>query len=204
MRSNLVAADTLTSGLNLDQKQAVTLGWGPSLILAGAGSGKTTVLMRRIAYLFSELQQDPYAILAVTFTNKAASQMKSRLESLLGNNFVKQLWIGTFHSICARILRREIESYETPEGWIWKNNFAIYDETDSLNIVKTVITRLNLDEKIFAPREIRHTISALKNDGKQAYKFAESVKGYRETRIAEYFMPTRQNLPKITRLILMI
>src|SRR5581483_11151232 len=102
-----VATEDLLQGLNPSQAEAVRLQWGPSLIVAGAGSGKTTVLTRRVAYLISELRQDPYSILAVTFTNKAAGEMKNRLESLVGPELARRLWIGTFHSICARLLRQE-------------------------------------------------------------------------------------------------
>src|SRR5271170_2610101 len=99
----------LLDRLNKEQQQVVTLEWGPALVIAGAGSGKTTVLTRRVAYLLSQLRQDPYSILAVTFTNKAAGEMKQRLESLVGFDMARRLGIGTFHSISARLLRREIE-----------------------------------------------------------------------------------------------
>src|SRR5688572_13575539 len=101
MVTGVVATEQLLVGLNPSQLEAVTLQWGPSLIVAGAGSGKTTVLTRRVAYLVSHLRQDPSSILAVTFTNKAAGEMKARLESLLGYNMARRLSIGTFHSICA-------------------------------------------------------------------------------------------------------
>jgi DNA helicase-2/ATP-dependent DNA helicase PcrA len=177
----------LLARLNAEQKEAVTLKWGPSLILAGAGSGKTTVLTRRIAYLIAELKQDPETILAVTFTNKAAAEMKKRIEALLGYDVVRRATIGTFHSICARVLRREIESYESPEGWRWNNNFVIYDETDSLSILKNQIHKLNLDDKVFVPRSIRNEISSLKNDGYTSWAYNQQAKTYRENKIAEIF-----------------
>src|SRR5690606_35531279 len=134
-------------------------------VVAGAGSGKTTVLTKRVAWLLSELKQPAYTVMCVTFTNKAAREMKTRLENLVGEAVSKRLAIGTFHSICARLLRREIDNYQSADGFKWKNNFVIYDETDSLNLIKGVIQRLNLDDKVFAPKEVRHTISSLKNDG---------------------------------------
>jgi len=177
----------LLARLNAAQADAVSLDWGPALIIAGAGSGKTTALTRRIAYLIAELKQDPESILAVTFTNKAAGEMKGRVESIVGHNLARRITIGTFHSICARLLRREIHQFETEEGWRWSSNFVIYDETDSLNVLKAQIGKLNLDEKVFAPKEIRHAISSIKNDGVTAHRYSEKAKTYRETRIAEIY-----------------
>jgi DNA helicase II / ATP-dependent DNA helicase PcrA len=177
----------LLARLNDAQADAVSLGWGPALIIAGAGSGKTTALTRRIAYLIAELKQDPESILAVTFTNKAAGEMKGRVETIVGHNLARRITIGTFHSICARLLRREINQFETEEGWRWSSNFVIYDETDSLNVLKAQIGKLNLDEKVFAPKEIRHTISSIKNDGLTAHRYSEKAKTYREARIAEIY-----------------
>jgi DNA helicase II / ATP-dependent DNA helicase PcrA len=177
----------LFNRLNPQQIEAVSQSWGPSLVIAGAGSGKTTVLTRRIAYLISKLNQDPESILAVTFTNKAAQEMKLRIESLVGHNLARRLCIGTFHSVCTRLLRQEIEQYQTEEGWQWHRNFVIYDETDSLNVLKAQITKLNLDEKVFVAKSIKHTISAIKNDGSSAGMYASSAKTYRESRIAEIF-----------------
>ncbi|HEY9712840.1 MAG TPA: UvrD-helicase domain-containing protein, partial [Chroococcales cyanobacterium] len=142
------AEDNLLAKLNNEQKEAVSLGWGPSLIIAGAGSGKTTVLTRRIAYLIDVLHQDPDSVLAVTFTNKAAGEMKHRIENLLGHGIARRINIGTFHSVCARILRQEIDQFQTKEGFKWGTNFVIYDETDSLNLVKGAVQKLNLDEKV--------------------------------------------------------
>lgn len=182
-----VSREDLLSSLNSQQKEAVCLDWGPSLVVAGAGSGKTTVLTRRVAFLLSELAQPASSIMAVTFTNKAAAQMKKRLEDLVGPAVARRLTIGTFHSICARILRREIEAFASPEGFKWKSNFVIYDETDSLSLVKGVVSRLNLDEKVFAPREMHRAISALKNDGYTASRFAAEARNYRDGRLSEIF-----------------
>jgi DNA helicase-2/ATP-dependent DNA helicase PcrA len=196
MGIEVVARLDLLQGLNPQQAEAVSLGWGPSLVVAGAGSGKTTVLTRRVAYLVSELRQDPYTVLAVTFTNKAAGEMKERLQKLVGYDIARQLTIGTFHSICARLLRQEIENYQTPEGWRWKTNYVIYDETDSLNIIKGVVSRLNLDEKAFAPRDMRNKVSSLKNDGYTASAYASEAKNYRDNKISDIFNAYQSELAR--------
>jgi DNA helicase-2/ATP-dependent DNA helicase PcrA len=188
--------EQLLDKLNPQQKEAVSLGWGPALVVAGAGSGKTTVLTRRVAWLLSQLKQPAYTIMCVTFTNKAAAEMKIRLEKLIGEGISKRLTIGTFHSICARILRREIGNYASGDGFRWKNNFVIYDETDSLNLVKGVVQKLNLDDKVFAPKEVRHTISALKNDGINCHTFAGQARNYKDTRIAEIFTNYQSELAR--------
>lgn len=191
-----ISRQQLLDRLNAEQQQAVSLNWGPSLVVAGAGSGKTTVLTRRVAWLLSELKQPPYTIMAVTFTNKAAAEMKHRLEKLVGEAVAKRLTIGTFHSICARLLRREIANYESPEGFKWKSNFVIYDETDTLNVVKGVVSKLNLDEKVFAPKDMRHKISALKNDGISSYEYARDARNYQETRLADIFSNYQSELAR--------
>lgn len=191
-----VTGQQLLDKLNLEQKQAVCLGFGPALVVAGAGSGKTTVLTRRVAYLLSELKQPAYSVMAVTFTNKAAAEMKHRIEGIVGEAVGKRLTIGTFHSICARLLRREIAAYESAEGFKWKSNFVIYDETDSLNVAKGVIQRLNLDEKVFAPKEVRHKISSLKNDGINSHHFAKDARNYRDSRLAEIFTQYQSELAR--------
>lgn len=189
-------AKDLLARLNEQQREAVCLEWGPALVIAGAGSGKTTVLTRRIAYLLEALHQDPEYILAVTFTNKAAGEMKSRIESIVGPAAARRLTIGTFHSICARLLRRDIPNYVTPEGWRWDNNFVIYDETESLNVMKAVLSKMNLDEKVFPPRPIRHEISALKNDGFTSHLYSRDAKTYREQRISEIFHAYQEELAR--------
>jgi len=188
MNQSLETGKNLLARLNKEQIEAVTQGSGPSLIIAGAGSGKTTVLTRRIAYLLSELNQDPYSILAVTFTNKAAAEMKQRVQILLGEGRTRSLTIGTFHSICARLLRQEIELYKTQEGWHWSRNFVIYDETDSVNVVKSEIAKLNLDEKVYPARQIKHSISSLKNDGITHSLFTNEAKTHRESRLAQIYV----------------
>ncbi|MDZ4834096.1 MAG: 3'-5' exonuclease [Candidatus Melainabacteria bacterium] len=179
--------------LNKEQAQAVSQGWGPSLIVAGAGSGKTTVLTRRVAFLIKELGQDADSIMAVTFTNKAAKEMKTRIETIIGDRTRFQ-WIGTFHSMCARLLRKYVEDYKTPEGWQWSKNFVIYDETDSMNVLKAEMKKLGFDDKVFPPKEIRATISALKNDGYTYNLYAAEAVAYRERKIAEIFAVYQKGL----------
>ncbi|BCY17674.1 DNA helicase [Leptolinea sp. HRD-7] len=145
------------SGLNPQQKQAVTAQPGHILVLAGPGSGKTRVLTHRIAYLITQFHLPPDNILAVTFTNKAARVMESRVEDLLGEK-PRGLWLGTFHAICARILRREAD--HLPFG----SNFVIYDEDDQQSLVKTALRELNIDEKMYKAASIRGAISAAKNN----------------------------------------
>ncbi len=147
----------LLSGLNAQQHQAVTAPSGPTLILAGPGSGKTRVLTHRIAYLIQHLGVAPWHILAVTFTNKAAKEMKGRVEKLLGGN-LRGLTIGTFHSICARWLRRE--SHYLPVT----GDFVIFDTADQEALVKQAVQELNLDDKKFRPTSLLGKISNAKNE----------------------------------------
>src|SRR5207244_5869333 len=127
------------SGLNEPQHEAVTHINGPLMIIAGAGSGKTKVLTTRIAHLMAN-GIDSFNILALTFTNKAAAEMKERVEHILGNNEARNLYIGTFHSVFARILRAEANRLGYP------NNFTIYDTDDAKSVIKDIVKELNLDE----------------------------------------------------------
>ncbi|MBS1996893.1 MAG: UvrD-helicase domain-containing protein [Cyanobacteria bacterium SZAS LIN-2] len=188
--------DELLARLNPEQREAVMQQWGPSLVIAGAGSGKTTVLMRRIAWLIQRLNQEPESILAVTFTNKAAGEMRHRIQGIVGEACARRIAIGTFHSICARMLRMEIANYKTADGLSWDNNFVIYDETDTQSLVKAQIIKLNLDDKVFVPKEVRHTISALKNDGYTHHSYASEAKNYREGKMAEVFVNYQKELAR--------
>jgi DNA helicase II / ATP-dependent DNA helicase PcrA len=143
-------------GLNERQREAVLHIEGPLMIVAGAGSGKTKVLTTRIAHLMAN-GVDAFNILALTFTNKAAKEMKERVERILGNNEARNLYIGTFHSVFARVLRTEAPKLGYP------NNFTIYDTDDAKNVVKTVINELNLDDKHYKPSTVYNRISAAKN-----------------------------------------
>jgi DNA helicase II / ATP-dependent DNA helicase PcrA len=144
------------SDLNEKQREAVLLTEGPVMIIAGAGSGKTKVLTTRIAHLMS-LGVDAFNILALTFTNKAAREMKERVEKILGNNEARNLYIGTFHSVFARILRGEAPKIGFP------HNFTIYDTDDAKSVVKTVVNELNLDDKHYKPGTVYNRISQAKN-----------------------------------------
>ena len=148
---------TLLENLNAPQQEAVTTTEGPVLILAGAGSGKTKALTHRFAYLLQEKHVSPMQILSVTFTNKAAKEMKERIERVLGNNEARNLYIGTFHSVFARILRSEAHNIGYP------NNFTIYDTDDAKGVVKAVINDLQLDDKQYKPNVVYNRISAAKN-----------------------------------------
>jgi DNA helicase II / ATP-dependent DNA helicase PcrA len=147
----------LLEGLNPQQREAVTAGDGPVLVLAGPGSGKTRVLTHRIAYLVRECGVQPHNIMAVTFTNKAANEMRVRVENILGGR-LDGLQIGTFHSICSRMLRREADST------VYGADYAIYDTDDQQTVVKQVLGELNVDPKKFNPGRVLNAISACKNE----------------------------------------
>ena len=144
--------------LNPQQRQAVTAGAGPVLVLAGPGSGKTRVLTQRVAYLIASEGVRPYQMLAVTFTNKAAREMGNRVRDMLGELAADGLWLGTFHSVCARLLRRESEHLP------FDASFVIYDDDDQQRVVKGAIRDLNLDDKTYRPQSVQGAISRAKND----------------------------------------
>jgi len=167
----------LLAGLNEPQQQAVTTAEGPLLILAGPGSGKTRVITRRIAYLVQHERISPWHILAVTFTNKAAKEMRERLEKLVGVNESKEMNIGTFHAICARVLRIEAD-YLAPLGL--NRSFVILDTDDQTTLIKQAIKELNLDEKQFRPAAMQGQISRAKNDMLLPEQMAERAAKYSE------------------------
>lgn len=147
----------LTDGLNPQQQEAVQHAGSPLLVVAGAGSGKTRVLTRRIAYLLAERNVAPYEVLAITFTNKAAGEMKERVAELVGDR-ARSMWVSTFHSACVRILRKEAQLLG------YSNSFTIYDQSDSLRLITLVIRDMNLDSKKYAPRAVQSLISSAKNE----------------------------------------
>ena len=149
-------AEDLLAGLNPPQREAVIHTGTPLLVIAGAGSGKTRVLTRRIAYLISERDVHPGAILAITFTNKAAAEMRERVTELVGNRS-RFMWVSTFHSACVRILRRDVDKFGISKS------FSIYDDTDSKRLVSTIVREKNIDTKKFSVRTIRSWISDQKN-----------------------------------------
>ena len=138
--------------LNDRQKEGVFTTEGPVLLLAGAGSGKTGVITHRIAYLIEELGVNPYNILAITFTNKATNEMKSRLYDVVGGK-IKYATISTFHSLCARILRQDIDALG------YKKDFEIIDEDDQVEIIKDALEIANIDKKKFTPKQMRKMIN---------------------------------------------
>ena len=133
----------ILEGLNDKQYEAVTNTEGPSLVIAGAGSGKTKVLTHKIAYLMGEKNVSPFNILAITFTNKAANEMKERVEKLVGD-VAKDMWIGTFHSICVRILRRYIDRIG------FDSSFIIFDTSDQRTLIKECLKKLDIDDKMLS------------------------------------------------------
>jgi DNA helicase II / ATP-dependent DNA helicase PcrA len=202
--------------LNPSQRRAVEHFCGPLLVVAGAGSGKTRALTYRIANLVLTHRIDPENILAVTFTNKAAKEMKERIETLFADqearakhgkalsalpeyqqtklkshvykSLTKHLWIGTFHALCSRILRFDVEKYQDPAGYRWNRNFSIFDESDAQSLVKTiVIQELNLDDKKFNPRSVRYAISNAKNQSFTPDDFEKDQPNYRGRVIADVY-----------------
>lgn len=202
--------------LNPSQRQAVKHYCGPLLVVAGAGSGKTRALTYRIANLILNHKVNPENILAVTFTNKAAREMKSRIETIFAQHYAqekhnerlellapeeqtklrsrvyakvtKPLWIGTFHSLFARILRFDINKYQDEKGRTWQRNFSIFDESDVQSLVKQIVTKqLNLDEKKFNPKSVRYAISNAKNLGLNAAAYLKENTSYKGRVIAEVY-----------------
>ena len=176
--------------LNEMQKEAVLATEGPVLVLAGAGSGKTTVLVNRIAYMISEKHIRPWNILAITFTNKAAREMKDRIERLLGDT-AKDMWIGTFHSVCVRILRSCIDLLG------YSRDFVIYDTADTKTVMKECLRELDIDEKSFPVRNVLSIISNAKNDLMDAATFENVYKSdYRMSIIAKIYYRYQTKLRK--------
>jgi len=204
------------SHLNPSQRQAVEHYCGPLLVVAGAGSGKTRALTYRIANLILQHRVHPENILAVTFTNKAAREMKERIQRLFAEelaiaqhgqkfdlltesqqtklrsqvyrNTIKDLWCGTFHSLLSRILRFDIEKYQDEKGRTWQKSFSIFDESDVQHLIKDIVTKeLNLDEKKFEPRSVRYAISNAKNQGFSPQELEIEKSDYRGRTIAEVY-----------------
>ncbi len=172
--------DRLLNGLNPEQQRAVKTTEGPLLLMAGAGSGKTRVLTHRIAYLMVEKAVNPYNILAITFTNKAAREMKERVQKLMGG-VADEVWISTFHSMCVRILRKDIDRLG------YSRNFLILDTTDQLSAIKQILKEKNIDPKKFDPRAILGSISSAKNELKTAEDYAETAGDYYERTVSEVY-----------------
>ncbi len=215
----------LFKSLNNAQLKAVNHINGPLLVVAGAGSGKTKALTHRIANLIENNSVDPYNILAVTFTNKAAKEMKARLQVLLAqeialNQFgqpwstlkefdqnqlrtnidqerLRDLWIGTFHALFSRLLRYDIEKYQDPEGLTWTRQFSIYDETDSQTLVKEIVGQdMGLDPKRFDPKKIKRAISNAKNQCFTTNDLEEKADNHFDKIIADVYRRYRISLSK--------
>ena len=180
---------SLLNELNPVQQKAVLETEGPLLVFAGAGSGKTRVLTYRIAYLIQEKGVPPWNIFAVTFTNKAADEMRERVERLLGRS-AKGTWISTFHSACARILRQHIE----PLGF--QRNFVIYDDQDQERHLKAVMKELNLDFKMFSPRAIQSGIEQLKNEGITPDQYSPNSYNIFQKRLAVVYLRYQEDLQR--------
>ena len=182
-----MAESELLSNLNPSQREAVAATEGPVLVVAGAGSGKTRVLTHRIAYLIRDLDVSPWAILAITFTNKAAGEMKDRVAALVGP-VARDMWVSTFHAACSRILRREVHRLG------YRSAFSIYDESDSLRLVTLCVRDLDMDPRRFPPRNIRAAISSAKNELIDFETFASSSSGFYHEKVAEVYRLYQQRL----------
>ncbi len=177
----------LLAGLNPSQREAVAAVDGPVLVVAGAGSGKTRVLTHRIAHLIRDYDVSPFAILAITFTNKAANEMKHRVGRHVGG-VVNSMWVSTFHSACVRILRREAPRLG------YRSSFSIYDDADARRLVTYCVRDLDLDPKRFPPRNIRSTISNAKNELVDYESFATQGQGFYHEKIADVYRLYQQRL----------
>ncbi len=177
----MTSASPILAHLNEPQQRAVQALGGPVLILAGPGSGKTRVLTHRVAYLIGEMRIDPYNILAVTFTNKAATEMKERLNGLIGEELTKRLMVGTFHSVCIRILRMDIERLGR------RRDFVVYDDDDQMQLMRRVVKELNLEERQYPPRAIHSAISRAKNELVGPSEFARLGRSYWDEIVARCY-----------------
>ena len=176
--------------LNERQKEAVFTTEGPLLLLAGAGSGKTRVLTHRIAYLIENNNVNPWNILAITFTNKAAGEMRERVEKIVGFG-ADRIWVSTFHSTCVRILRRHIDllGYDT--------NFTIYDSDDQKSVMKDVCKTLQLDTKVFKERSLLNAVSSAKDELVSPEEYAKNVAGdYAKQKIADAYREYQKALKR--------
>ena len=181
--------NSLLTGLNKEQQQAVQHTEGPLLILAGAGSGKTKVLTVRIAHLLAQ-GVNPYEILAITFTNKAAKEMKSRVESLVGD-VANRIWLSTFHSFCAKFLRFELDNFLG-----YNSNFTIYDTSDSQSVIKAALKALNLDDKYYPVGAMIGAISDAKNKLLFASDFRKQARDFYQQKVADVYEYYERELRK--------
>lgn len=183
------AFDEMINRLNKEQQEAVRHTEGPLLIMAGAGSGKTRVLTHRIAYLMDEKEVSPRNILAITFTNKAAREMKDRVSRLVGAQG-EQMWVSTFHSMCVRILRRDIDRIG------YSSSFTILDSSDQLSVIKQVLKNLNMDPKKFDPRAMLGQISTAKNELITDEEFSKHAGNFYDRQVAQVYEGYQKMLRK--------
>ncbi|CAB4367060.1 MAG: DNA helicase PcrA [Actinobacteria bacterium] len=176
----MTTTDPLLDGLNPQQQKAVAHAGSPLLVVAGAGSGKTRVLTRRIAYIMARREVRPYEILAITFTNKAAGEMKERVTELVGP-IAKSMWVSTFHSSCVRMLRQEVERLG------YSSTFSIYDSADSQKLISRVMETLNLDPKRYPARQFQNLISNAKNELQTPYEYLSQATNQFETIVADVY-----------------
>src|SRR5712672_2190463 len=177
----------LLQGLNPQQRAAVVHEGGPMLVVAGAGSGKTRVLTHRIAWLIAEQHISPFEILAITFTNKASDEMRTRVASLVGP-VADRMWVSTFHSACVRILRRDASRLG------YKSSFSIYDQADAERLTTYVLRDLNIDSKRFPPRTVHAVISKEKNELVDFETYAGKAQTIYERRIADVYREYQRRL----------
>jgi len=189
----MVDTDALLAGLNPQQQKAVIHQGAPLLVVAGAGSGKTRVLTRRISYLMAARGVRPYEILAITFTNKAAGEMKERVTDLVGP-VAKSMWVSTFHSACVRLLRQEIERLG------YSSTFSIYDSADSQKLMSRVMETLNLDPKRYPPRQFQALISNAKNELQTPYQYLSATQNQFETIVADVYTMYEKRLQQANAL----
>ncbi|MDX5474516.1 MAG: DNA helicase PcrA [Bacillaceae bacterium] len=180
----------LLDGLNPMQQEAVKTTDGALLIMAGAGSGKTRVLTHRIAYLMAEKEVPPWNILAITFTNKAAREMKERIQKIVGGSVAEEIWISTFHSMCVRILRRDIDRIGM------NRNFTILDTTDQLSVIKNILKDRNLDPKKHEPRSILGSISSAKNELTTPEEYAKQALDFYGETVSTVYTEYQKRLKK--------
>ena len=182
-----MTAEQLTSGLNDKQQAAVRHTEGPLLIMAGAGSGKTRVLTHRMAYILAEKEVNPWNILAITFTNKAAREMKERVRQIVGPQ-ADNMWVSTFHSMCVRILRREAEAIG------YSRSFTIADPAEQQTLMKRIMKELNLDSQKFKYKMLLGKISEAKNNLQTPVEYRQSHSGYIEDIVADCYERYQQAL----------
>jgi DNA helicase II / ATP-dependent DNA helicase PcrA len=180
-RRRRVAPETLLEGLNPSQRAAVVHEGSPLLVVAGAGSGKTRVLTRRIAWLLSQRDVHPGSVLAITFTNKAAAEMRERVAELTTPRTAAAMWVSTFHSACVRILRREIDRFG------YKSSFSIYDDADQRRLMAMVCRDLDLDPKRYTPRSVLNWVSGCKNELRDHEDAAKHAQNHLEEIYAEAY-----------------